>query len=247
MNKLINLCWFFISILFSCQNKIEHHTIYIILPANAVSNHIVKKVIPEIEKYFISKHLVNINQIDSTIKVDLKYATNQNFLHKPIYKGLVHCYLPCEVAIKLANAQTFLREINPNLSLIVFDATRPLSIQQKMWDELDLPISTKINYLAHPSDISLHNYGAAVDVGLITIDNKLLDMGTDFDTFDKLSEPSKEWLCLKDSTLSKEAYNNRKILRKVMIRAKFTPISSEWWHFNSTNKSYAAFKYELIK
>ena len=71
-----------------------------------------------------------------------------NFLHKIIYENLNTCYLPCEVAIKLCNAQFYLKQLHPNYSIVVFDATRPLSAQQKMWDELNLPPAIKINYLA---------------------------------------------------------------------------------------------------
>lgn len=115
-----------------------------------------------------------------------------------------------------------------------------------MWNELDMPDNIKIKYLAHPSSISLHNYGAAIDLGIVTNNGDLLDMGTPFDSFNELSEPCKEWKFLKDSTLSKEAYNNRLLLRKVMSKAGFTGISSEWWHFNSTNKFEASKKYKLI-
>ena len=213
---------------------------------NEIKNNLILKDSCDLEKYFASKHLVNIHALDTSVQVSLLYATNSNFLHKIIYNNLHDCYLPCDVAIKLANAQFYLKKKYPYYNLIVFDATRPLSIQQQMWDELDLPYSTKINYLAHPNDISLHNYGAAVDVGIIGENNLLLDMGSNFDSFELLSNPSKEMECLKNNTLSKEAYYNRLLLREVMLRAGFTSISSEWWHFNATTKNNAASKYELI-
>ena len=61
-----------------------------------------------------------------------------------------------------------------------------------MWNELDMPQKEKINYLAHPNDTSLHNFGAAVDVGIISNEHVLLDMGTEFDSFVELSKPKKE-------------------------------------------------------
>lgn len=98
-----------------------------------------------------------------------------------MYEGLTECYLPCEVAIKLCNAHYYLKQAFPDYNIIVFDAVRPLHIQKQMWEELKMPAAQKINYLAHPNDISLHNYGAAVDVGIIGNNDVLLDMGTPFD------------------------------------------------------------------
>lgn len=200
----------------------------------------------ELEKLFVSKNLVNINSLDSNIRVVLHYSTSQNFLNKPIYKGLSNCYLPCEVAIKLCNAEYFLNSQFPNYHIIVFDAVRPLHIQKQMWDELDMPVEEKINYLAHPNDLSLHNYGAAVDVGIIGNNDVLLDMGTPFDFFGELSEPKREKEFLNKGQLSKEALTNRLLLRSVMTKSGFTTITSEWWHFNATNKTTAAAKFELI-
>lgn len=200
----------------------------------------------ELEKYYVSKNLINIQSLDSTIKVSLHYSTTQNFLHKVLYKNLNKCYLPCEVAIKLSNAQYYLQKQFPLYNIVVFDATRPLSIQKQLWDEFDMPAKEKINYLAHPSSISLHNYGAAVDVGIMGENNVLLDMGTPFDCFDKLSQPKFEKQFYKNGELTKQAYANRLLLRSVMTKAGFTIITSEWWHFNATNKINAAAKYELI-
>lgn len=200
----------------------------------------------ELEKLFVSKNLVNINSLDSNIRVVLHYSTSQNFLNKPIYNGLKDCYLPCDVAIKLCNAEHLLNTQFPNYHIIVFDAVRPLHIQKQMWEELKMPVEEKINYLAHPSDLSLHNYGAAVDVGIIGNNDVLLDMGTSFDFFGELSEPKREKELVEKGQLSKEALNNRLLLRDVMTKSGFTTITSEWWHFNATNKANAAAKYELI-
>jgi D-alanyl-D-alanine dipeptidase len=151
------------------------------------------------------------------------------------------------VAIKLCNAQFYLKSQFPNYNLIIFDAVRPLHIQKQMWDELEIPAKQKIKYLANPNELSLHNYGAAVDIGIIGNNNVLLNMGTPFDFFGELSEPKKEKQLLAQGTLSKEALNNRLILRNAMKKAGFTIIGTEWWHFNSTNKITAVSKYELIK
>lgn len=200
-----------------------------------------------LESYLLSQGLVNVYELDTGIRVSLHYSTASNFLHKPIYKGLENCYLPCEVAIKLANAQYFLKQDFPGYDIIVFDAVRPLHIQKQMWEELKMPVAQKINYLAHPSTISLHNYGAAVDVGIIGNNDVLLDMGTPFDFFGELSEPKKEDHFYRTGDLTARALANRLLLRKCMQKAGFTTITSEWWHFNATSKADAAKRFRLIE
>ncbi len=246
-NKLIYI--FVIVCFISCEPNNNYHASHknvIVKPLLLKKQSIKQHDSCDLEKQYVSSHLVNIATLDSSIRVVLHYSTSQNFLNKPLYHGLTDCYLPCEVAIKLCNAEHFLNSQFPNYHLIVFDATRPLHIQKQMWDELQMPAKEKINYLAHPNDISLHNYGAAVDVGIIGDNDVLLNMGTTFDFFGELSEPKREKQLLENGQLTKEALTNRLLLRSIMLNAGFTPITSEWWHFNATNKATAAIKYDLI-
>jgi D-alanyl-D-alanine dipeptidase len=242
-------CVCLIMICISCKENTLHFE-YSKPPINKTNNTsrsiFVKNSCP-LEKQFVAKGLININSLDTSIKVSLHYSTSHNFLKKPIYNGLQDCYLPCEVAIKLSNAQYFLKQQFPYYNIIVFDATRPLSAQTQMWNDFDMPAKDKINYLAHPHDISLHNYGAAVDVGIISNEDVLLNMGTDFDTFEELSKPAKEKQFYWEGKLSKNALANRLLLRQVMYKAGFTGITSEWWHFNATTKLNAASRYSLIE
>ena len=201
-----------------------------------------------LEFVFKNYDLINIHDLDSTIGVDLKYADTSNFLKKNIYDGLRNAYLNCETAIKICNAQFFLKQINPDYSLIIFDAARPLHIQQMMWDSLKLDTLIRRKYLAPPNQTSLHNYGCAVDLSIINLKtNKQLNMGTPFDFFGKLSQPAYEWFFLKDSTLTCEAYDNRQLLRDMMKKALFRPIANEWWHFSICSKEEAAIRFKLIK
>jgi D-alanyl-D-alanine dipeptidase len=201
-----------------------------------------------LEHVFNHYDLENLRHLDSSIQVRLRYADTSNFLKINFYDGLRNAYLPCEVALKLCNAQFFLKQIYPNYSLIIYDAARPLHIQQMMWDSLKMPADRKFNYLSPPYETSLHNYGCAVDLAIIDLSqNKLIDMGTDFDTFEKLSQPVYEWKFLKTGELSQQAYENRCLLRFMMKRAGFNTIPSEWWHFSYGNKEYAAAKFKLIK
>lgn len=249
-NFYIGLITLFTFVFFtSCTTSQERSTVTLkkneVLPLQKITSK--QHDTSVLEKIFIEKDLVNINSLDSTIRVVLHYSTTQNFLKKPLYNGLTDCYLPCDVAIKLSNAQYFLHEQFPNYHLIVFDAVRPLHIQKQMWDELDMPSKEKINYLAHPDDISLHNYGAAADVGIIGSNDVLLEMGTPFDFFGELSEPKREQEFFLKGKLSKQSLTNRMLLRSIMLKAGFMSITTEWWHFNSTTKIIAAKKYELIE
>lgn len=201
-----------------------------------------------IEYVFKAYDLVAIKNLDSTIVVQLQYADTTNFLKKNFYDGLRKAYFNCETALRVCAAQYYLKQINPQLSLVIYDASRPQHIQQMMWDSLDLPNWSKFNYLAPPDETSMHNYGCAVDCGIINIKTgETLDMGTGYDTFDKLSQPVYEYHYLKTGQLSREAYDNRRLLRLVMRRAKMNSISSEWWHFSSYTKAEAIAKFPLIK
>lgn len=202
----------------------------------------------DLEKRFITMGLVNVNELDTSVRVELKYGTSDNFMHRDMYGGLKRAYLPCDVAIKLCNAQYYLRQVNASLRLLVFDAARPLSIQQLIWDSVQLRPYEKYLYISPPDQISLHNYGAAVDVSVYDAERgQVCDMGTPFDFFGKLAQPRYEAFYLGNGDLTASQVENRRILTQCMRRAGFYPIATEWWHFNATNKWLAAKRYSLIE
>ena len=117
-----------------------------------------------------------------------------------------------------------------------------------MWDSLKMKPKIKYSYLSPPNEASLHNYGCAVDVTILDLQTgKELDMGTGFDHFGKLSQLIYEEEFLKTGELSQQAYNNRKLLRSVMQKAKLKPINSEWWHFSICTKPEAVMRFKLIR
>lgn len=192
--------------------------------------------------------LVNIKSLDSSIQINLRYSDTTNFLKRNFYDGLKTAYFNCETALKVCAAQYYLKQIDPNLSLLILDASRPQHIQQMMWDSLKMHPDKKHFYLSKPDETSLHNYGGAIDVTLINVKtNAVLDMGTDYDFFGKLAEPIYESRFLKSGELSKEAYENRLLLRQVMTKAKLNSITSEWWHFSICKKEEASQRFTLIK
>lgn len=200
-----------------------------------------------LEQRLIAAGLVNVQQIDSTIAVDLRYSTEDNFLGEDVYGDFDKCYLQPDVAEKLILAQSFLKSKIPAYRLVIFDAVRPRSIQQRMWDMLDVPIGERIKYVSNPKLGSLHNFGAAVDVSILDESGEELDMGTPFDHFGELAFPTKEKQMLEEGKLTEEQIANRKLLREVMQKAGFFNIQTEWWHFNSCYRKEAKTKYSIVE
>lgn len=200
----------------------------------------------ELEKIFVLLQLQNIQTLDSTIQVDLRYASKNNFMKLNMYGDLDQAYLQKEVAQKLIQAQAFLKEEFPAYSLIVLDATRPVSIQQLMWDNIKVPPKKRSKYLSNPKYGSLHNFGAAVDVSIVDENGKLLDMATPFDSFEKLAYPFYQEQYYKSGKLNKTQYQNRKLLQSVMLKAGFMTITTEWWHFNSCYRKEASKNYTKV-
>lgn len=200
--------------------------------------------IPPIEKLLIDRGLTDINSIDPSIKVDLKYSSADNFLKEDVYGDLNHCYLQNDAAVKLGKAQKILKKTFPGFSLIIYDGARPLAIQKKMWDIVK---GTKQEpYVANPAAGSIHNFGAAVDLSIVDETGAPLDMGTPFDFFGDLAQPRLEEKYLKEGKLTKQHVRNRQLLRNVMTEAGFIPLMIEWWHFDAFTKKEIKEKYKII-
>lgn len=199
------------------------------------------------EDVFMIAGLIDIHSEDSTIKVDLKYSTENNFMKTDVYGAIKNAYLQKEVAVKLKQAQLNLKARHPSYSLLIYDAARPLSIQQHMWDTLKSLITDRSRYLSNPTNGSLHNYGAAVDITIVDSLLQPIDMATPFDFFGIEAHPEKEAFLLQKGVLTSQQISNRQLLRKIMREAGFFNIQTEWWHFNACTLQYAANNYSLIK
>ncbi len=200
----------------------------------------------DLEKVFVHLGLINVHSVDTTILVDLRYSTKNNFMKMNMYGQLDQAYLQKDVVTKLAKAQKLLKDSFPNYSLVIFDATRPVSIQQLMWDKIKVPAKQKSKYLSNPKYGSLHNYGAAVDVSIVDEKGKLLDMATPFDSFEKLAYPFYQEQYYKSGKLNKKQYQNRKLLQWLMKEAGFMGITTEWWHYNSCYRKTAQNRYPRV-
>lgn len=192
--------------------------------------------------------LTDIQTIDKSIQVDLKYATTDNFMRQVLYKDIDKLYLQKDVALRLAKCQDYLKKINPMLSLLVYDGVRPLSVQQEMWDALDtIPASERTKFVSNPANGSLHNYGAAVDLTICDENGKPLDMGAGYDDIREIAYPKYETRFLASGELTNVQIENRKLLRRVMSNQGFTNIQTEWWHFNACSRTLAKKRYQILK
>ncbi len=204
-------------------------------------------VMSELELSLIEKGLVNVQSLDSGIMVDLKYSTLDNFIGEDVYGDFDKAYLQPDVAEKLIKAQAYLKEKDSSLSLLIYDAVRPRSVQQKMWDVLDMPIHKKVKFVSNPVNGSIHNYGAAIDLTIANSSGIPLDMGAGFDDPSPEAWPVKEQQMLTEGKITQIHIKNRQLLRSVMGKAGFFNIQSEWWHFNSCYRVRAKELYEIVE
>ena len=166
-----------------------------------------------------SLDLVDIAALDSTIVIDLKYAQEDNFLGRAVYPDTQKAYLRRFAAEQLVQVQSDLRQ--KGYGLKVWDAYRPVKVQEQMWEIL--PDS---RYVANPATGSRHNRGAAVDVTLVDLHGRELPMPTAFDDFS-------EQAAADYADLPPELIKNRALLQQAMTGNGFTTIDSEWWHFDA--------------
>jgi D-alanyl-D-alanine dipeptidase len=214
-------------------------------PENELSQITEKEAKSPLALLFDSLELIDIQKLEPSILIDLKYATTDNFTGKVIYPDLHQAYFHPVAANKLAKAQQLLQGQHPGFSLLVYDAARPLHIQETLWKAVkETPLS---RYVAHPDKTGLHNYGMAVDLTIADSLQIPLDMGTPFDYFGKKAGINHEDSLLMIGLLTREQINNRRILRNVMRQAGFYAIEGEWWHFNACSLSEAKEKYILIE
>ncbi len=203
------------------------------------------KPVHYLEELFLLNNLVNIHDLDTSIRVDLRYGSTNNVWEEDLYQGFDKAYFQKEVAEMLVKAQAELRKEHPTYRLLVWDATRPRHVQQKLF--LSLYGTPKQRYVATPSKNALHTYGAAVDLTVCDESGTPIDMGTDFDHFGELAELRHEKRLRQSGKLTMQQQKNRWILRAAMRKINFHTIPNEWWHFNAFYKSEVWAKYSPIE
>ncbi len=190
--------------------------------------------------------LVPVSSLRGNVRTELRYSTDQNFVGFDVYGCLSEAYLQPPVAAMLEKAAVALSRIRPGFGLLVLDAARPVWAQKILWDRIPGPPARKRVYVANPDRGSIHNYGAAVDLTLTDSLGHELDMGTPYDFFGLLAQPRCEARFFREGKLSKAQIQNRKLLRRVMTGAGFSPITSEWWHFNSMSLARAKRTFPIV-
>jgi len=162
--------------------------------------------------------LVEIVDFVPDIKLDIRYATKNNFTGEVIYNS-PKAFARQPVAKALSIVQKSLRK--QGLGLVVFDAYRPYSATVKFYE-----IYKDTNYVASPWSGSRHNRGAAVDVSLIDLNTgEELQMPTPFDDFTETAHPNY-------NNLPSNVIRNRELLKTIMQNHGFRVYPYEWWHYD---------------
>lgn len=176
---------------------------------------------PPVEKGdFMKSDLVELIKIDPTIKTDIRYASENNFMGIRLYDQ-PRAFLQRKAAAALVRANYELSKYG--FGLIVYDAYRPWYVTKMFYDAT--PDHQK-DFVANPSQGSRHNRGGAVDVGLYDLKTgKTLDMGSGYDEFSIRAHPD-----YPGGTSAQRELRNK--LRVIMEGEGFNVFHNEWWHFD---------------
>ncbi len=165
---------------------------------------------------------VKLTDYTSDVILDMRYATEDNFLKSKVYE-CGDCYLRMKTVKQLISASKAFKD--KGFTIKIYDCYRPIDVQKKMWGIVPNPI-----YVADPAKGSIHNRGGAVDITLVDGKGFELDMGTQFDHFGPESAHGYKDIC-------KDVRKNRRFLRRTMEKHGFKTFESEWWHYNLENAS----------
>lgn len=161
--------------------------------------------------------LVDVARVVPDAVLDLRYASSENFLGRPLYPE-PRCLLLRPAAQRLARAAARLRR--QGYRLLLWDCYRPLSAQREMWRKSPRP-----GYVADPARGSHHNRAVAVDASLAAADGRPVEMPTPFDAFGPRAHA--------DATdgIPEAARRHRRLLRQALEGEGFLVNPREWWHF----------------
>ena len=164
--------------------------------------------------------LVELSKLDDSIKLDIRYASRNNFMNAVFYKQ-PRAFLQRDAAKALVKAHQRLRE--KGYGLLIHDAYRPWFVTKMFWEVT--PAHQKI-FVANPARGSRHNRGCAVDLTLYELSSgQPIPMGAGYDEFSPRSFPDYP-------VADTRARWHRELLRDAMEQAEFTIYEFEWWHFD---------------
>lgn len=191
-----------------------------LLPANELRRRAVQANPPKEKGVFKTSDLVEIINLDSTIKLDIRYATDNNFMGIALYDE-PRAFLQRPAAEALVRVHRALA--NYGYGLVIYDAYRPWYVTKMFWDAT--PDNQKI-FVANPAKGSRHNRGGAVDISLYDRKTgKIIDMVSGYDEFSVRAYP----VYPGGTTLQR---SQRQLLKTLMEGQGFTVNSEEWWHFD---------------
>jgi len=175
---------------------------------------------PQEKGIFKKPNLVEVIDLDKTIKLDIRYATANNFMGIPLYDQ-PRAFLQKSAAEALVRVHHALA--NYGYGLVIHDAYRPWYVTKMFWDAT--PDSQKM-FVANPAKGSRHNRGGAVDVSLYDRKTgKIIEMISGYDEFSVRANP----IFPGGTTLQRW---QRELLRTIMAGEGFTVHPEEWWHFD---------------
>jgi zinc D-Ala-D-Ala dipeptidase len=175
-------------------------------------------------------HLLELIKLDPTIKLDIRYAREDNFVGKKVYPE-ARAFLQKPAAEGVVAVHKKLKE--QGLGIVIFDGYRPWAITKLFWE---VTPEDKRKFVANPERGSKHNRGCAVDLSMFDLKTgKLVPMPSDFDEFTERASPDY-------AGGTEEERKNRDLLRKLMEAEGFTVNPNEWWHFDYKDwESYAIY------
>jgi len=169
---------------------------------------------------FRQPDLVEITKLDPTIRLDIRYATKNNFLGKAVYKQ-PRAFLQRPAAEALVRVNEALKR--QGYALVVFDGYRPWSVTRIFWDVT--PPDKKI-FVADPAKGSRHNRGCAVDLSLVDLKTGAqVKMPSEYDEMTERAHINYE-------CATPEAKRLREMLRAAMLAEGFVVYEPEWWHYD---------------
>jgi zinc D-Ala-D-Ala dipeptidase len=169
---------------------------------------------------FVRSDLVDVAKLDPRIKLDIRYATTDDFLSTPVYTQ-ARAFLQRPAAEAMLRAHRELRK--QGYGLLIFDAYRPWYVTRIFWDATP---PDKHEFVADPAKGSRHNRGCAVDLTLYDLKTAHeVEMTGGYDEMSERSYPT-----YTGGTPEQRAH--REVLRAAMEKQGFTVFPSEWWHFD---------------
>jgi len=169
---------------------------------------------------FREPDLVELVELDGSIKLDVRYATPNNFAGRAVYKE-ARAFLQRPAAEALVRASHALRR--HGYGLAVFDGYRPWSVTKLFWD---ITPADKKQFVADPAKGSRHNRGCAVDLTLYDLKTgRQVSMPGEYD---EMSERSH----INYAGGTAEQRRLRDLLRAALEAEGFMPYEPEWWHYD---------------